>query len=118
MDCTMLWHVMSPCLAKLANTTWCVMFQYFVTTDYNECAIDNGGCDQICINTIMGQKCECDEGYSLDSDGSSCIANAQCIDGVCECLNGFVDENSSGSGSGSATTVNCVGKWLIMKISL
>ena len=60
----------------------------------------------------MGQKCECDKGYSLDSDGSSCIANAQCSDGVCECLNGFMDENSSGSGSGSTTTVNCVGKWL------
>ena len=85
----------------------------FFTTDYNECAIDNGGCDQICINTIMGQKCECDEGYSLDSDGSSCIANAQCIDGMCECLNGFIDDNSHGSGSGSVTRVNCVGKSLI-----
>ena len=59
----------------------------------------------------MGQKCECDEEYSLDSDGSSCIANARCIDGVCECLGGFINVNSSGSGSESATTtVNCVGK--------
>ena len=58
----------------------------------------------------MGEKCECDEGHSLDSDGTSCIANAECIDGVCECLDGFMNENSSGSGSGSATTVNCVGK--------
>ena len=88
---------------------WCI---FVLSTDYNECSIDNGGCDHICINTIVGQKCECDEGYSLDSDGSSCIANAQCIDGVCECLDGFVNENSSGSGAINATTVNCVGKYL------
>ena len=81
---------------------------YFTLTDYDECAIDNGGCDQICINTIVGQKCECNEGYSLDIDGSSCIANAQCIDGVCQCLDGFVNKNSSGSVSGSM--VNCVGE--------
>ena len=80
---------------------------YFILTDY-ECAVDNGGCDHICINTIVGQKCECIEGHSLYIDGSSCIANAQCIDGVCQCLDGFVNENSSGSGSGSM--VNCVGE--------
>ena len=58
----------------------------------------------------MGEKCECDEGYSLDIDGYSCRAHAQCIDGVCECLNGFVNENISGSGTRNATTVKCVGK--------
>ena len=58
----------------------------------------------------MGQKCECHEGYSLNNDGSSCIANAQCTDGVCECLNGFIDDNNHAPGSGSATIVNCVGK--------
>ena len=82
-------------------------------TDYNECVINNGGCDQTCINTLVGQKCECDDGYSLDSDGYSCIANAECINGVCVCLEGFVDESSSGSGNETTTRVNCTGKLLL-----
>ena len=93
-----------------------VSITHILQPDYNECAINNGGCEQICINTIMGQKCGCDEGYSLDSDGASCIANAQCTDGVCECLDGFMDVNISGSGSGSANTVNCVGKRFTMQV--
>uniref|UniRef100_A0AAF5DN89 Sushi, von Willebrand factor type A, EGF and pentraxin domain-containing protein 1 n=1 Tax=Strongyloides stercoralis TaxID=6248 RepID=A0AAF5DN89_STRER len=33
--------------------------------DINECLINNGYCDHICINTIGGHECKCREGYDL-----------------------------------------------------
>ena len=76
-----------------------------LSTDYNECINSNGGCDQICINTIPGYYCDCFDGFTLDTDNTTCVASADCSEGVCRCLDGFVNENISGSGD----TVNCVG---------
>lgn len=33
--------------------------------DINECAINNGGCDQICRNNGGGYDCACQQGYDL-----------------------------------------------------
>ena len=33
------------------------------------CAVDNGGCDQVCA---PGGTCLCTDGYTLDSDGKRC----------------------------------------------
>ena len=81
------------------------------STDFNECVVNNGGCDQICINTIPGHWCDCNDGYSLDNDNITCIRNANCSEGVCVCLDGFVDDRGSGDQniSGSGNTVDCVG---------
>ena len=80
-------------------------------TDYNECVVNNGGCDQICINTIPGHQCDCDDEHSLDNDNITCIRNANCSEEVCICLDGFMDDSGSGdqSSSGSGHTVNCIG---------
>ena len=40
--------------------------------DVNECDVDNGGCSQICTNTNRSFTCECNDGYLLDSDGTTC----------------------------------------------
>ena len=40
---------------------------YFIFTD--PCAVDNGGCDQVCA---PGGNCLCTDGYTLDSDGKRC----------------------------------------------
>lgn len=74
-------------------------------SDVNECATDNGGCDQNCTNTIPGHVCSCYDGFSLDDDNTTCVPNAICEDGVCQCLEGF-ENQAEGSGSG----VDCVGK--------
>lgn len=32
--------------------------------DFDECAVNNGGCSQICVNTEGGYMCECSPGYN------------------------------------------------------
>ena len=40
--------------------------------DINECETANGGCEQMCSNTIGSFACSCDVGYRLDSNGLNC----------------------------------------------
>ena len=44
----------------------------YFNPDVNECDVDNGGCSQICTNTNGSFTCECNDGYQLDSDGTTC----------------------------------------------
>ena len=86
----------------------------FLPLDYNECSVENGGCEQKCVNQVPGYECQCDSGYSLDSDNMSCVANAECSgeggNFVCLCLDGFRDD-SSGYGSSSGYNItSCIGK--------
>ena len=37
--------------------------------DVNECADSNGGCNQKCVNIGGSYRCECNEGYTLSSNG-------------------------------------------------
>ena len=61
------------------------------------------------MNTIPGHVCECNLGYNLNSDNRSCVANANCSEGVCNCLDGFTDVSENGNGT--LTTINCIGKF-------
>lgn len=40
--------------------------------DQNECLIDNGDCEQICINKLNDYQCKCRTGYILASDKRTC----------------------------------------------
>ena len=41
--------------------------------DINECeSMNNGGCEQLCNNTIGSFFCLCNLGYRLDDDGFNC----------------------------------------------
>ena len=40
--------------------------------DVHECLDENGGCSQICTNTIGSFICGCNNGYLLDADGTTC----------------------------------------------
>ena len=40
----------------------------------NYCDLNNGGCDQICVEAQNGATCKCQQGYKL-SGISSCIGN-------------------------------------------
>ena len=67
----------APCaLGFTLNTADCSC------TDTNECAANNGGCDQICVDSSFDAAddvalffaCSCEAGFALSSDGFSCAA--------------------------------------------
>ena len=44
---------------------FCFSFCLFVfLIDLNECASNNGGCDQVCTNTHGSYQCSCNPGYT------------------------------------------------------
>ena len=49
-------------------------FGFFLPSliDVNECATNNGGCDQICNNTKGSYECKCRSGFLLSSDKHKC----------------------------------------------
>lgn len=56
------------------------------------CVRDNS-CEELCFKTPQGGVCGCNEGYSLDTDGKSCIDINECENMMCSQL----CENSPGS---------------------
>ena len=46
---------------------------YYHFSDVNECSINNGGCEQICVNEVGNYHCECHPGYKLANDPISCV---------------------------------------------
>ena len=51
----------------------------FVFTDEDECAIENGGCEQICTNSVGSFQCSCEGGHKLAPDGKACIEIGQWV---------------------------------------
>ena len=45
---------------------------YCFISDIDECAVDNGGCDESCINTNGSYSCQCNSELQLLSDKKSC----------------------------------------------
>lgn len=41
-------------------------------TDVDECAKNNGNCDQMCENSPGSYQCKCRSGFSLDADKHTC----------------------------------------------
>lgn len=41
--------------------------------DIDECLINNGDCQQICINQLGTHTCGCKEGFSLKNDNKTCL---------------------------------------------
>lgn len=55
----------------------------------DECAVNNGGCTQKCIDTPVGYYCDCENGYKL-TDNRTCEDIDECTDpGACSqiCIN-------------------------------
>ena len=41
-------------------------------SDINECAVENGGCSEVCNNTLGSYACACRAGFLLQPDGRTC----------------------------------------------
>ena len=48
--------------------------------DINECAVNNGGCPDVCANTPGNFYCECPDGYELSYDTATCEGEFCCAD--------------------------------------
>ncbi len=59
---------------------------YTLFTDVNECLLDNGGCEDFCINNDGNFTCSCEIGYSLDINMLNCSDINECLinNGGCE----------------------------------
>uniref|UniRef100_A0A914UMG9 EGF-like domain-containing protein n=1 Tax=Plectus sambesii TaxID=2011161 RepID=A0A914UMG9_9BILA len=53
--------------------------------DANECSKDNGGCAQICENTIGSFQCSCNTGYLLIYDQKTCEDINECVNNNAGC---------------------------------
>ena len=40
--------------------------------EVDECLDNNGGCEEICRNTLGHYECDCKTGYELHSNGKNC----------------------------------------------
>ena len=40
--------------------------------DINECTINNGGCEQTCVNDVGTYNCYCRHGYNLSLNNHTC----------------------------------------------
>lgn len=54
--------------------------------DEDECAVNNGGCNQVCLNRPGNFSCECRHGYVLASDGFSCLEIVPIVTAYCPAL--------------------------------
>ncbi|KAL5491596.1 hypothetical protein EMCRGX_G016911 [Ephydatia muelleri] len=63
--------VIAACVQPSANfATKSITFH--VSLDINECAVNNGGCNQTCVDTDVGYNCSCFSGFQLASDMKNC----------------------------------------------
>ena len=49
-----------------------VLLIQILSLDINECGANNGGCSELCTNTIGSFICSCQDGFVLHSDGFTC----------------------------------------------
>ena len=47
-------------------------FEHSKYSDSDECAVNNGQCEQVCTNNVGSFRCSCRNGFILDSNGFNC----------------------------------------------
>ena len=62
-----------PRMEKPAMVSTKTLFNIQNIVDINECLTNNGDCSQLCRNEEGGRRCECFAGYTLGTDGRTCV---------------------------------------------
>ena len=63
----------------IACTLYISIQATLIPSDVNECTVNNGGCQQRCVNTPGSFRCECNSGYSLNSDKRTCSGESEAL---------------------------------------
>ena len=50
---------------------------FFPISDIDECATNNGECDQVCVNNEGSFECQCNDGYELENDNTACKGKSE-----------------------------------------
>lgn len=90
----------------LANVL--IILLHFLQLDINECATENGGCSQTCTNTPGNFTCSCTEGFALDTDGVTCLANT--CDNTITTDAAYNTAQCNGKKNGETCDVSCAGE--------
>ena len=61
-----------------------IIGMFIIISDVDECkptasSQGNGGCEQICNNTVGSFYCSCKPGYYLNPDGKTCTGKFICL---------------------------------------
>ena len=51
-----------------------------IFSDKDECAVNNGGCQHICKNTVGSYECACHNGFTLHENKHDCKEGAYSFD--------------------------------------
>ena len=79
------YELVSP-LARIARHLQVFTLIMLLLTDINECIISP--CSDNCTNTPGGFYCSCPEGFTLDTNGTSCVDSDECEDpAICDVNN-------------------------------
>ena len=56
-------------------------------SDFNECSLNNAGCEHVCNNTAGSFNCDCRAGFKLKADKMGCEGRTQSFVSVVSCVN-------------------------------
>ena len=82
------------------------------TIDIDECVDDNGGCEDICTNTIGSFHCSCEEGFELAKDifcSGICNCQSSLLSITFQCID--INECSRNTSGCNQTCTNTVGSY-------
>ena len=52
---------------------------FLISLDFNECKLNNAGCEHVCNNTAGSFNCDCRAGFKLKADKMGCEGNNKYI---------------------------------------
>ena len=69
-----------------------MLLKCYYSSDYNECGLNNAGCEQVCKNTVGSYNCDCRKGFELHANKTGCKGRYTL---VLSCNNATVKKNGS-----------------------